>query len=156
MAGSGDGGAGDWLGRPGQACSTADLPRALVANASASTADAFVVTAPAPGASTKEAATAPAPGASTKEAATAPPSELDLIPPSMIITIKDKNLDSSYIDELMRGKGLDEPQIAQIRAYLRQYIDSFIKDRGIGFDDGAYALVTNMLIHLIEESSRDE
>lgn len=143
MAGSGDGGAGDWLERPGQAWSTADLPGALVANASASAADAFVVT-------------APAPGASTKEAATAPPSELDLIPPLMIITIKDKNLDSSYIDELMRGKGLDEPQIAKIRAYLRQYIDSFIKDRGIGFDDGAYALVTNMLIHLIEESSRDE
>lgn len=145
MAESVDAGAWNWPEWPGQACSTADMPhKALVVNASASTADAF-------------AATAPAPGASTKEAATAPPGGLDPIPPSrMTIIIKDKNLDDSYIGELMRGKGLDEQQITRIRGYMRQYIDSFIKDRGIEFDDGAYALVTNMFIHLIEESSRDE
>lgn len=133
-------GAVNW---PGQVCTTADMPKALVANASASTIDAFV-------------AMASVPRTGTEEAPLTPPRALDPTQPVKIITIKDKNLDDSYIGELMRSKGLEEAQIAKIRADLRQYIDSFIKGRGIEFDDGAYALVTNMLIHLIEESSRDE
>ena len=57
---------------------------------------------------------------------------------------------------MMRGKGLEEPQIARIRADVRQYIDSFINGRCIDLDEGAYALLANMIIHLVEELSRDD
>lgn len=73
-----------------------------------------------------------------------------------MITISDRNLDDSYIDEMLQDKGLREPQITMIRSDLRRYIDSLIDNRGIELDEGAYTLLTNMLIHLIEESSEDE
>lgn len=80
----------------------------------------------------------------------------DFVEPRRVITIRDRNLDDSYIDELMKKKGLGETQISEVRSVLRKYIDTFIGCRGIELDDGAYALLTNMLIHLIEESSKGE
>ena len=80
----------------------------------------------------------------------------DLVQPRQLITISDRNLDDSYIDEMLQDKGLREPQITMIRSDLRRYIDSLIDNRGIELDEGAYTLLTNMLIHLIEESSEDE
>ena len=80
----------------------------------------------------------------------------DFVEPRRLITIRDRNLEDSYIDELMKNKGLGETQMSEVRSALRQYIDTFIGCRGIELDDGAYALLTNMLIHLIEESSKGE
>lgn len=54
-------------------------------------------------------------GKGAKEATVAPADGLDMPPPSKTITITDRNLEDSYIDEMMRGKGLEEPQIAKIR-----------------------------------------
>ena len=79
----------------------------------------------------------------------------DLVQPRRVITISDRNLDDSYIDEMLQGKGLKGPQIARIRSDLRRYIDSFIGKRGIELDEGAYTLLTNMLVHIIEESSKN-
>ena len=70
------------------------------------------------------------------------------------ITVMDKHLEDPYIDGLLREKGLGKPQIARIRSAMRQYIDSFLKGKGIELDEGAYRVLTNMLIHLIEKSSR--
>lgn len=119
------------------------LHKGWVVNTSASTVDVSVVMTSGPGKGAKEAAVTLVDG-------------LDLPPPSKTITITDRNLEDSYIDKLMRSKGLEEPQIAKIKASIRQYIDSFIDGKDIDLDDGAYALLTNMIIHLIEESSQDE
>lgn len=81
--------------------------------------------------------------------------KLDLSEPMQIITIMDKHLGDPYIEGLLQEKGLDKPQIAHIRSAMRQYIDSFLNGRGIELDDGAYRMLTNMLIHLIEESSKE-
>ena len=72
-----------------------------------------------------------------------------------IITIKDKHLGDTYIMEMLRKKGLTESQIASIRTGMRQYTDSFLKDGRIELDSGGYRVLTNMLIHLIEESSKE-
>ena len=79
----------------------------------------------------------------------------DFVRPLQVIAIRDKHLDDSYIADLVRCKGLDEAQIAEIRSALRRYIDSFLKDKGVELDGGAYRALTNMLIHLIEESSAE-
>lgn len=75
--------------------------------------------------------------------------------PTRVITIRDKNLKTSYIDDLMRSKGLDERAIAKVRSWVRLYIDSFVK-KGVELDEGAYAVLTNLIIYLVEESSKDE
>lgn len=80
----------------------------------------------------------------------------DFVQPRRVITISGRNLDDSYIDEMLQDKGLKGPQITKIRSGLRRYIDSFTGNKGIELDEGAYTLLTNMLIHLIEESSKDE
>lgn len=87
---------------------------------------------------------------------TTPSAGRDFVEPGRTITISDRNLEDTYIDELMKNKGLGETQMSEVRAVLRQYIDTFVGCRGIELDDGAYALLTNMLIHLIEESSKGE
>lgn len=74
--------------------------------------------------------------------------------PTTVITIRDKHLDDSYIEELMKEKGLNEAQIALIRSLLRRYIDSFLEGRDIKLDDSSYRLLTNLIVHLIEESSK--
>lgn len=79
----------------------------------------------------------------------------DFVHPLQIIVIKNKHLEDSYIEDLLRGKGLDEARIAEIRSALRKYIDSFLEGRNIEFDDDAYGVLINMLIHLIEESSKE-
>lgn len=79
----------------------------------------------------------------------------DVTEPVQIITIKDRHLDDPYIREMLQGKGLDESQIAYIRSVMRKYIDSFLKNKRVELDDGAYRVLTNMLIHLIEESSKE-
>ena len=79
----------------------------------------------------------------------------DFAVPMQIITIKDKHLGDTYIMEMLRKKGLTESQIASIRTGMRQYIDSFLKDGRIELDSGGYRVLTNMLIHLIEESSKE-
>ncbi len=76
--------------------------------------------------------------------------------PTRVITIRDKNLKTSYIDNLMRSKGLDERAIAKVRSSVRLYIDSFVKEKGVELDEGAYAVLTNLIIYLVEESSKDE
>lgn len=79
----------------------------------------------------------------------------DFIEPMQIITITDRHLEDQYIEGLLREKGLGESQIARIRSSMRRYIDSFLKGRGIEIDGGAYRVLTNMLMHLIEESSKE-
>lgn len=76
------------------------------------------------------------------------------VAPITVITIKDKHLDDSYIEGLMKEKGLNEAQIALIRSLLRRYIDSFLEGRDIELDDSSYRLLTNLIVHLIEESSK--
>ena len=77
----------------------------------------------------------------------------DYVWPLRVIAIKDRHLDDSYVADLVRSKGLDEARIAEMRFALRRYIDSFLAGRGVELDGGAYRTLTNMLIHLIEESS---
>ena len=79
----------------------------------------------------------------------------DFVWPLQIIAIKDKHLSDSYFGDLMRSKGLGEAQIAEIRSAMRKYIDSFLEGRGIELDGGAYEVLTNMLIHLVEGSSEE-
>lgn len=131
--------------RQGVICTTADMPCAAFGATSypASTDDGFAVRSPHVRERGDEATTAHVPR--PIQAA-----------PTMVITIRDKNLKTPYIDELMRSKGLDEQAIAKIRSDVRRYIDSFVKDKGVDLDEGSYVLLTNMIIHLIEESSKDE
>ena len=77
----------------------------------------------------------------------------DFVWPLRVIAIRDRHLDDSYIADLARSRGLDEARIAEMRSALRKYIDSFLAGRGVELDGGAYRTLTNMLIHLIEESS---
>lgn len=79
----------------------------------------------------------------------------DVTVPVQNITIKDKHLEDAYIEEMLQKKGLDESQITRIRSVMREYIDSFIKAKSVELDDSAYGVLTNMLIHLIEESSKE-
>lgn len=74
--------------------------------------------------------------------------------PVQFIAIKDKHLGDPYIEDMLRKKGLDERQIAYIRSMMRQYIDSFLKTKSVELDEGAYRVLTNMLIRLTEESSK--
>lgn len=76
--------------------------------------------------------------------------------PAQAITTKDKHLGDPYITEMLQKKGLTESQIASIRTGMRRYADSFLKDGRIELDSGGYRVLTNMLIHLVEESSRAE
>ena len=72
-----------------------------------------------------------------------------------IIAIKEMHLGDSYIGDLLKSKGMGEAQIAEMRSDLRKYIGSFLWDKGIELDEGAYRVLTNMLVHLIEESSAE-
>ena len=79
----------------------------------------------------------------------------DVSEPVELITVNDRHLGDPYVEDLLRKKGLDELQIACIRSIMRQYIDSFLEDKDVELDEDAYRVLTNMLVHLIEESSKD-
>lgn len=79
----------------------------------------------------------------------------DVSEPIKIISVNDVHLGDPYIEDLLRKRGLDEPQIAYVRSIMRQYIDSFLKAKDVELDEGAYGVLTNMLVHLIGESSKD-
>ena len=70
-------------------------------------------------------------------------------------TVMDKHPEDPYVDGRLREKGPGKPQIARIRSAMRQYIDSFLKGKGIELDEGAYRVLTNMPIHHTEKSSRE-
>ena len=79
----------------------------------------------------------------------------NFVRPLQIIAIKNKHLDDSYIVDMLHQKGLNETQITAIRSAMRKYIDSFLEGKSVELDEGAYRVLTNMLIHLIEESSKE-
>ena len=72
------------------------------------------------------------------------------------IVIRDEHLEDEHIDDRLRARGLDAQQIHEARSKVRAYLDLLLRERGVDMTDGAYDVLVNVAIHLIEESPKAE
>lgn len=72
------------------------------------------------------------------------------------IQIRNEHLVEAHLDAILQRKNLPPEKTKDIKAKTREYVDRFVQRGRVRLDDDVYDALVGLVIHIIEESSREK